>query len=106
MKKESRNTLIILGAALVVVIGLITFLSLASNADQQQANVLSEEEVRISLGEAKAAIDAGEALVIDVRNESQFKKSRIPGAILIPVNDIAGNEPDVDKDMLILTYCT
>ena len=53
MKKESRITLIVLGVALVVVIGLITFLSLASNADQQQANILGEEEVRISLEEAK-----------------------------------------------------
>ena len=106
MKKESRTTLIFLGAALVIIIGLIIFLSFAANADQQQANILSEEEVRISLADAKTAFDAGDALIIDVRSESQFVESRIPGAILIPVNDIAGNEPAVNKDMLILTYCT
>jgi len=104
MKKENRITLIILGGALVVIIGLITFLSLSSEA--LPAAAPSVEEVRIPLDAAKAAFDSGEALIVDVRNEPEFEKSRIPGAILIPVNDVAGNEPDVDKDMLILTYCT
>jgi len=106
MKKENRNTLIILGAALVVIIGLITFLSLASRADSLPAAAPSVEEVRIPLEDAKTAFDSGEALIVDVRSEAEFTKSRIPGSILIPVGDIAGNEPEVEKDALIFTYCT
>lgn len=106
MKKENRNTLIILGVALVVIIGLITFLSLASRADSLPAAAPHVEEVRISLEDAKAAFDEGEVLIVDVRSESEFVKSRIPGSILIPVGELAGNEPEVDKDALILTYCT
>lgn len=106
MKKENRNTLIILSAALVVVIGLIAYLSLSPNTAAQAGNVPNEDDMRVSLSEAKAASDAGEALIVDVRSESEFNKSRIPGSILIPVGDIEGNEPEVDKDALILTYCT
>lgn len=92
---------------MVVIIGLTTLLSVSSNnAAQQPEEVPSVEDVRVSLSEAKAAFDAGEALIVDVRSESEFKKSRIPGSILIPVGDIAGNEPEVEKDALIFTYCT
>ena len=107
MKKETRNTLIILGAALVVIIGLTTLMSVLSNkAAQLPEAAPNVEDVRVSLSDAKVAFDAGEALIVDVRSEEEFTKSRIPGSILIPVDDTAGNEPEVEKDALIFTYCT
>lgn len=107
MKKETRTALIILGTAMVVIIGLTTLLSvLSNNAAQQPEEVLSVADVRVSLSDAKTAFDAGEAFIVDVRSEEEFIKSRIPGSILIPVGDIEGNEPEVEKDALIFTYCT
>ena len=107
MKKETRSALIILGTAMVVIIGLTTYLSVSSNnVAQQPEEVPSVEDVRVSLSDAKTAFDAGEALIVDVRSEEEFTKSRIPSSILIPVGDIAGNEPEVEKDALIFTYCT
>ena len=54
MKKETRNALIILGAALGVIIGLTTLLSvLSNNADQQPDEVPSMEDVRVSLSDAR-----------------------------------------------------
>ena len=104
--KKDRNTLIVLIAALVVVIGLIAYLSLSPNTAVQTGDVPNEDDMRVSLSEAKATFDTEAPLIIDVRSESEFAESHIPGSILIPVGDIEGNEPEVDKDALILTYCT
>lgn len=106
MKKNNRNTLILISAILVVIIGLIGYLRLSNNAEGQLDDSKGDGDLRVSLSEAKTAFDTGEALFIDVRNEEQFLTSRIPGAILIPLDDIQGNEPDVAKDALIFTYCT
>jgi 3-mercaptopyruvate sulfurtransferase SseA len=70
---------------------------------------LTEAEVpRVPLDVAKAAIDTGEAVVVDVRSAEAYQSSHIPGAISIPLADIEANPTGVklDKDQWIITYCT
>jgi len=100
MKKETRKAILIFSAALAFVLGGITFLIYSS------VNAPQADNVRVSLAEAKAAYDTNEALIVDVRSQGEFDKLRIPGAILIPVDNMEGNEPEVEKSALIYTYCT
>lgn len=70
---------------------------------------LTESEVpRISVEEAKVALDSGAAVIVDVRDPSQYEKSHIAGAISIWLDDIEANPTglSLDKDQWIITYCT
>ena len=77
---------------------------------QEQANLpLTEADVpRITVEEAKAAVDSGKAIIVDVRNTESFAENHIAGAISIPLTNIENNPADssFDKNQWIITYCT
>lgn len=67
----------------------------------------SEDAVpRISLEEAKAAFDAGTAIFIDVRGTENYNLVHIPGALDLSIDKYATGLTDIDRDALIITYCT
>lgn len=58
--------------------------------------------------EAKELMDSEEGyIILDVRTEEEYAGGHIPGAILIPHDDIANQAEEAltDKDQLILVYC-
>jgi predicted sulfurtransferase len=70
---------------------------------------LSEAGVpRITVDEAKAALDAGQVIMVDVRSPESYADSHAEGAINIPLgvfeSDIENIE--LEKDQWIVTYCT
>lgn len=69
----------------------------------------SEAEVpRISVEEARAALQSGAAIVVDVRSGDAFEASHVAGAMSIPLLQIE-REPTtltLAKDEWIITYCT
>ena len=70
---------------------------------------LSEAEVpRVPLEQAKAALDSGAAIVVDVRSAEAYQASHIAGAISIPLGVIETDPTalELDKDQWIITYCT
>jgi hypothetical protein len=70
---------------------------------------LNETEVpRISLEEAKSALENGTALLVDVRGSTEFDSSHIAGAVSVPLVEIERNitELALDKNQWIITYCT
>ena len=77
--------------------------TVASGLPQTEADV-----PRVSVEEAAAAIQSGEAVVLDVRSAQAYQASHIPGALSIPLFDIESNPTgvDLDKDKWIITYCT
>jgi len=69
---------------------------------------LTEAEVpRVSLEEAKLAIESGDAIVVDVRSPQSYEASHITGAISIPLGTIETNPTglELDKEQWIITYC-
>ncbi|HJR80103.1 MAG TPA: rhodanese-like domain-containing protein [Anaerolineales bacterium] len=69
----------------------------------------TEAEVpRVTVEEAKVALDSGEAIVVDVRSAEAYEVSHIVGAIHIPLGEIEANPTgfDLDTDRWIITYCT
>ncbi len=65
-----------------------------------------QEVRRVSLADAKAAFDAGSAVFVDVRPAASFESSHIPGALSIPLNDLASHLDELDPSSWIITYCT
>ena len=64
--------------------------------------------MNITAEEAKAIMDSQDGYVIlDVRTQEEYDQGHIPGAILIPHEEITEKAEDLltDKDQLILVYC-
>ena len=78
---------------------------------QGQDNNLPQTEAgvpRVTVEDAKAALDSGEAIIVDVRSPDAFAEDHVTGAISIPLGEFEGNIANVplDKDQWIITYCT
>ena len=63
---------------------------------------------RISVEQAKTALDSGAAVIVDVRSAQAYEQEHIPGAISIPLAEIETNPTglNLEKDQWIITYCT
>ncbi|NOT04948.1 MAG: rhodanese-like domain-containing protein [Anaerolineales bacterium] len=77
---------------------------------QGQADIpLTEADVpRITVEDAKAAVDGSEAVIVDVRSAESFAAGHIAGAISIPLAEFETNISNItlEKDQWIITYCT
>jgi rhodanese-related sulfurtransferase len=61
---------------------------------------------RISVREAKAAVDRGAAVAIDVRNEDSYRLEHIAGAVHLPYAQFNERAAALPKDKLIVAYCS
>jgi 3-mercaptopyruvate sulfurtransferase SseA len=69
----------------------------------------SDAEVpRITVEEARAALESGEAIMVDVRAPGAFEESHIAGAISVPLGAIERDLASLplSKNQWIITYCT
>ena len=64
------------------------------------------EVPRVTVADAKAAVDAGAAVIVDVRDGGSFEAAHIKGALHIPVNMIEARLAELPRDKRILTYCS
>ena len=60
---------------------------------------------RVTVAELRAALDKGEALVVDVRGSVEYDLGHIKGARSIPLGLIAAQAKELPRDKLIVTYC-
>jgi len=70
---------------------------------------LTEADVpRVPVDVAKAALDSGQAIIVDVRTPDSYQAKHIKGAISIPLGEIElhPTELKLDKAQWIITYCT
>jgi 3-mercaptopyruvate sulfurtransferase SseA len=112
MKK--RNLLI--GIALLILATLACNSLVPNTAEvesvptQTSPQLISEADVpRIDVRDAKAALDSGAAVIVDVRSAESFAASRVAGAISIPLQNFEGSgiqNLSLEKDQWIITYCT
>jgi rhodanese-related sulfurtransferase len=67
----------------------------------------SEDAVpRIRIEDAKTDFDAQTAIFIDVRGTDNYNLVHIPGALELSIDQYETGLADVDRDALIITYCT
>jgi rhodanese-like protein len=77
-------------------------------SDEPELPLTEAEVPRVSLEEAKAALDRGAAILVDVRSPNAFEESHAVGAISVPLGEIERNITGLplEKDQWIITYCT
>ncbi len=114
MPKRKQNSsipifLAIGGGVLLIV---AAFLLATQNAPATPTSAGSFEEEtypeiqRISLDEAKAALDSGSAIFVDVRSAEAYQGSHIANSINIPLGELELRLGELDKAQWIITYCT
>jgi 3-mercaptopyruvate sulfurtransferase SseA len=101
---------------LSIAAGLVFLVASCSPATTSELATTSQDGVpaseaavpRVSLEETLAALESGEAIVVDVRGPEAYQASHIAGAISVPLGEIETNPNglDLDKDQWIITYCT
>jgi hypothetical protein len=66
----------------------------------------SQAEVpRLSVIETRALVDAGRAVVVDVRDGASYNNEHVKGALHIPLEQIATRASELPLDRRIITYC-
>ncbi|HEX3131253.1 MAG TPA: rhodanese-like domain-containing protein [Thermoanaerobaculia bacterium] len=64
------------------------------------------EAPRISAADAKKALDAGQAVLVDVRGLDAWQDEHAKGAVSIPVNELYTRLGELPKDKQVIAYCT
>lgn len=115
MKKRKINkspipVYLAIGGGLLLIVAAI--LLATQNSPAVPTPVTSHEEEthpeisRVSLDETKAAMDAGTAVVVDVRSAEAYQGGHIAGAINIPLGELETRLGELGKTQWIITYCT
>ncbi len=63
---------------------------------------------RVTVEEARLALESGMALIVDVRSAQSYAAGHIEGAVSIPLSQIEADPESLplDKGLWIITYCT
>jgi hypothetical protein len=100
--------LIIIGGGVLILLAALAWGFLnhkpASVATPTPATVA--EVQRVSLVDAKEAFDAGTAVFLDVRDSNSYAISHVPGAVLMPANELTDRLKELNPSSWIITYCT
>jgi len=79
-------------------------------ATQPEANLpqTDAEVPRVPADQAKAALDGGDAVIVDVRGADAYARSHITGALEVSLSAIQTDPANLplDKNKWIITYCT
>lgn len=60
---------------------------------------------KLTMEQAKAKVQAGEAVWVDVRLQTEFEDDHIEGAINLPLNEIRQLAKNLDKSKTYIAYC-
>lgn len=66
----------------------------------------AKDAPRISLADAKKDFDTRNAVFVDSRSESSYKKERIKGAISLPMEAFEMRYKEIPTDKKIIVYCS
>jgi rhodanese-related sulfurtransferase len=65
----------------------------------------AEEGVReVSRTQARELVEAG-AQLVDVRSDHEWEAGRIPGAVHLPLDELATRTGEIDKEKPVVFYC-
>ena len=83
-------------------------LMLLTACGQNKENTQGAGYMNITAEQAKEIMDSQEGyIILDTRTQEEYDDEHIPGAILIPYDEVTEKAEGVltDKDQLILVYC-
>lgn len=93
-------------ALIVAAFLLITQNNIPATPESIAEEVPYPEIARISLDEAKAALDLSTAVLLDVRSAEAFAGQHITGAVNIPTAELETRLTELDPNAWIIPYCT
>ena len=86
-------------------LALITVLLLLNMGCSSKNPVTDSIPKQVSVKEAKKMIDENKIQVVDVRTPEEFKDGHIPGAKLIPLQDVEKRLGEFNKEQAYLLVC-
>lgn len=114
-KQKQQNLpvlLLVMAGILLVLASLLLFqnqtsqpTSLAPVSDGYEEESYPEIE-RVSLEDAKAALDSGTAIFVDVRGDQAYAAAHVAGSVSLPLIEIESRLDELEPNQWIITYCT
>lgn len=95
-KQNSRNRSLVWGALALIVVVIAGFWFMSSGNSQYP--------LEISVSDAAAKRDSG-AFILDVRQPDEWNEVHIPGATLIPLDQLASRVDELPRDQEIVVVC-
>ena len=71
-----------------------------------EEGIPSPDIPRVSIEDAKTALESGSAVILDVRVAEAYAGSHIATAVNIPLAELEARFGELDPDRWIITYCT
>jgi Rhodanese-like domain len=105
-KRKSLFPLFLLGGGVLLLLaGLVSvFFNQQPEAIGAATPASVEQVQRVSLEDARAALDAGTAVFLDVRDSASYAVAHIPGAVLIPLNELPTRMGELSQGSWIIPY--
>lgn len=100
---------LLIGGGIALIVAALLFANANKPAPVETAieeEIPHPEIARVSLEDAKAALDSGSAVLLDVRSAEAFAGQRIAGAVNIPTAEIETRLAELDPNEWIIPYCT
>lgn len=66
---------------------------------------MADPTLEITPQEAHDAVDAGDAVIIDVRTAAEWEAGRIPGATHVPLDELTSRASELPADREIVFSC-
>ncbi len=104
-----KKFILVIPILLLATLACSSALSQTEPTQEKTNNPATEADVpRITVEDAKAAVNGSEAVIVDVRSAESFAAGHIAGAISIPLAEFETNISNIalEKDQWIITYCT
>ena len=104
--------LLLIAAGLMLLIGAVVIIVFLSEGDDSQQVIVPYQDIpdpqvaRVDLSTAKVAFDTGEAVFVDVRDQTYYENGHIPGALSIPLSQFEQRLNELDPNDWIILYCT
>lgn len=76
-----------------------------AEVDRARRDYLGDDVDHVSREELLARIRAGDVVVVDVRPDPEFRAGHVPGAVSIPLDQLAARLSDLPADVEIVAYC-
>jgi 3-mercaptopyruvate sulfurtransferase SseA len=114
--RRSFVPILMISLGVLLIFGSITWLVYSTQASVDETPTLASsastpripypEIRRIRVGDAKAALDLGSAIFIDVRGEPYYAQGHIPGALSLTEADLEQDLSQLRPNDWIIIYCT
>ncbi|HEY7413223.1 MAG TPA: rhodanese-like domain-containing protein [Vicinamibacteria bacterium] len=66
----------------------------------------ADDPTRIKADELKKLVDAGQAVIVDVRGQAAYDAEHAKGARHVPLAELSARLDQLPKDKLVVAYCT